>query len=179
MRTLAVFDSSEDITSFVQGKIRVRPYKSVFLFIKESLSGIVKHNPLKCLCDKDILIHVKPSCYHYSRKMTHVFTWPLAYRNPSMFNVLGSHCWGRKNIPGVGRRPRKVPRSTSEVWEVVWAATRGKAGHILLVQLLERQGALPRLALPQHKLPVLLFVPAGSWGWAISLPFGLNNVYWW
>lgn len=25
MRTLAVFDSSEDITSFVQGKIRVRP----------------------------------------------------------------------------------------------------------------------------------------------------------
>lgn len=32
MRTLSVFDSSDDITSFVQGKIRVRPYKSPFFY---------------------------------------------------------------------------------------------------------------------------------------------------
>lgn len=30
MRTLSVFDSSEDITSFVQGKIRVRSFANVF-----------------------------------------------------------------------------------------------------------------------------------------------------
>lgn len=32
MRTLSVFDCSEDITSFVQGKIRVRTYKSPSFF---------------------------------------------------------------------------------------------------------------------------------------------------
>lgn len=31
MRTLSVFDSSEDITSFVQGKIRVRSYTNHFI----------------------------------------------------------------------------------------------------------------------------------------------------
>lgn len=34
MRTLSVFDSSDDITSFVQGKIRVRPYKSPFFLLR-------------------------------------------------------------------------------------------------------------------------------------------------
>lgn len=40
MRTLSVFDSSEDITSFVQGKIRVRTKKKI-LFFWTSLSKTV------------------------------------------------------------------------------------------------------------------------------------------
>lgn len=48
MRTLSVFDSSEDITSFVQGKIRVRTYQCHFL-IEESLSGTVTDNVLNYL----------------------------------------------------------------------------------------------------------------------------------
>lgn len=88
-----------------------------------------------------------------------------------MFNVIGPHRRRRENILGVGRRSWKVQRSTFAVWEVVWAAPRGKACHVLLMQLLERQSALPGLALPQHKLLVLLFVPARSWGWAFSQLF--------
>lgn len=62
----------------------------------------------------------------------------------------GSHCWGGEDVAGVGGWPRKVQRSPAEVWEVVWAPARGKARHILLMQLLERQSALPRVALPKH-----------------------------
>lgn len=38
MRTLSVFDSSEDITSFVQGKIRVRIYENQFSFTGDDLN---------------------------------------------------------------------------------------------------------------------------------------------
>lgn len=87
----------------------------------------------------------------------------------SVVDLPGSHCWGRENVLGVGGWSWKVPRSPVEVWEVVWAPARGKACHVLLMQLLERQSALPRVALPQHKLLVLLFLSAGSRGWVICL----------
>lgn len=48
MRTLSVFDSSEDITSFVQGKIRVRTYQHHFL-IEKKPSGAVTNNVIKYL----------------------------------------------------------------------------------------------------------------------------------
>lgn len=92
------------------------------------------------------------------------FLYWYLQRQTLLFYVLGSNCWGREDVPGAGGRSWKVQRSSAEVWEVVWAASGGKASHILLMQLLERQSALPGLALPQHKLPLLLFIPARIWG---------------
>lgn len=43
MRTLSVFDSSEDITSFVQGKIRVRTsYPTWLICLHINLSAVLK-----------------------------------------------------------------------------------------------------------------------------------------
>lgn len=41
MRTLSVFDSSEDVTSFVQGKIRVRLQEDLFFLIPKNVDYLL------------------------------------------------------------------------------------------------------------------------------------------
>ena len=57
-----------------------------------------------------------------------------------------------------GRRHRQVQGGQRQVSKAVRDAGRGEAGQLLLLQLLEGQGASTGVALPQHQPPLLLLL---------------------
>lgn len=56
------------------------------------------------------------------------------------------------------RRHRQVQGGQLQVSEAVWYAGGGEAGQLLLLQLLEGQGATTGMAVPQHQPPLLLLL---------------------
>lgn len=142
-------------------------------YAKVTVQGIYQHYSWHLKFFKLPTIFVPCGCTLVGASLRNVSFYDPPFVVILIFGLIGSYCRGRKNIPDLRGWSWKVPRSTPEVWEVVWAAVRGEAGHILFMQLLERQSTVPGLALPQHKLFMLLLVPAGIWGWA-PFPFSVE-----
>lgn len=63
------------------------------------------------------------------------------------FLVLGFDCWRGKRFFRKRRRSWEVSWRSYEVWEVFWITRAGEVSYLLLMQLLEGQSALPRMAL--------------------------------